>query len=176
VISASRADRLSWTLVDVPSVREPRGSLCFAEANHHVPFAIERVYWIHGIPHGARRGGHAHRSVYELILPAAGEFDVHCDDGTECHTVHLNDPSRGLLLDPCVWRELSGFSPDAMCLVLASGRYDEDEYLRDYSEFAALADARPGVPWLARTTAVTTAACSASVSAGNSGRLTTRSA
>lgn len=136
MISASRVAPIAWwTMIDIPSVSESRGCLTFAEADRHVPFAIERVYWIHGVPEDGRRGGHAHRSVYELVIAAAGAFDVRCDNGEESHTVRLDDPARGLLLDPYVWRDLSGFSRDALCLVLASGPYDEDEYVRDYAEF-----------------------------------------
>ena len=137
---SSAARRLStWTLLEIPLVQERRGSLCFAEANRHVPFAIERVYWIYGISGDTQRGRHAHLSVQELLVATAGQFDVHCDNGFERETVHLDDPSRGLLLDSGVWRELDAFSRGSVCLVLASGPYDEDEYVRDYSAFAALA-------------------------------------
>ena len=135
---ASSGRRLStWTLVDIPLVPDARGNLCFAEANRHVPFPIERVYWVCDIPEHTQRGGHAHRSVRELVVAAAGEFEVHCDNGSHRETFHLDDPSRGLLLAPEVWRQLDGFSAGAVCLVLASGPYDEDEYIRDYAEFAA---------------------------------------
>jgi hypothetical protein len=129
----------TWTLVEIPLVEDWRGSLCFAEANRHVPFTIERVYWIYGASGDTQRGRHAHLSVQELVVAAAGGFDVHCDNGFERDTVHLDDPSRGLLVDSGVWRELDAFSPGSVCLVLASGPYDEDEYVRDYSAFAALA-------------------------------------
>jgi WxcM-like protein len=126
----------TWALIDIPLVHDRRGSLCFTEANRHVPFLIERVYWIYGIPGDTHRGSHSHLSVHELVVAAAGEFDVHCDNRVECGTVHLDDPSCGLLVGSGVWRELDAFSPDSVCLVLASGPYDEDEYVRDYSAFA----------------------------------------
>lgn len=126
----------TWMLVDIPLVRDRRGSLCFTEANRQVPFVIERVYWIYGIPDDTLRGCHSHLSVQELVVAAAGEFDVHCDNGVDRDTVHLDDPSCGLLVGSGVWRELDAFSPDSVCLVLASGPYDEDEYVRDYSAFA----------------------------------------
>lgn len=129
----------AWMLVDIPLVNDHRGSLCVAEANRHVPFPIERVYWIYGVPRDTQRGRHAHRSVQELVIATAGEFDVHCDNGIDRDTIHLDDPSRGLLLGSGVWRELDAFSPGAVCLVLASDAYEEDEYVRDYSVFTALA-------------------------------------
>jgi WxcM-like, C-terminal len=138
----SAADPLAaWTLVDIPLVHDRRGSLCFAEANRHVPFAIERVYWIYGMSGGMQRGRHAHLSVQELLVATTGTFDVHCDNGFERATVHLDDPSRGLLVDSGVWRELDAFSAGSVCLVLASGPYEEQEYVRNYSTFAALARA-----------------------------------
>lgn len=132
----------TWTLVGVPTVADGRGSLCVTEGNRHVPFSIERVYWIHGIPRDTRRGNHSHLSVQELIVAVAGGFNVYCDNGIDQQTIHLDDPSVGLLVDSGVWRELDAFSPGAVCLVLASGAYEEDEYVRDYSAFTALARRR----------------------------------
>ncbi len=132
----------TWILVEVPTATDGRGNLCFTESNRHVPFSIERVYWIHDIPSDTRRGNHSHLSVQELIVAAAGEFNVHCDNGIDQQTIHLDDPSVGLLVDSGVWRELDAFSAGAVCLVLASGAYEEEEYVRDYSAFTALARRR----------------------------------
>jgi hypothetical protein len=128
-------------MVDIPTAVDGRGILSFAEGNCQVPFPIERVYWVYAMPSGAHRGRHAHRDVQELVVAAAGEFNVHCDNGTEHDTSHLDDPSCGLLVDPGVWKELDAFSPGAVCLVLASGVYEEDEYVRDYSKFVTVAHA-----------------------------------
>jgi hypothetical protein len=138
-------------MVDIPTAADGRGILCFSEGNCQVPFPIERVYWIYAMPRGAHRGGHAHRDVQELVVAAAGEFNVHCDNGTDHNTNHLDDPSYGLLVDPGVWKELDAFSPGAVCLVLASGVYEEDEYVRDYSEFLTVAHAP--LPAVARLSA-----------------------
>jgi hypothetical protein len=131
--------RATSRLIEIPCVAESRGSLSFVEAERHVPFAIKRVYWVYGVPPGERRGCHAHRSVQEVVLAVAGSVLVHCDDGNERETFALDDPARGLLLDCGVWRELDSFSPGAVCLVLASEEYAEDEYVRDYAAFAAAA-------------------------------------
>jgi WxcM-like protein len=143
VTGPAAAQRLAtWALVEVPTAADGRGSLCFTEGKRHVPFSIERVYWIHDIPSDTRRGSHSHRSVQELIVAVAGEFNVYCDNGLDQETIHLDGPSLGLLVDSGVWRELDAFSPGAVCLVLASGAYEEDEYVRDYSAFTALARPR----------------------------------
>ena len=131
-----------WMLVEIPTSEDQRGALCIAEANRHVPFSIERGYWIYDVPGDARRGCHSHLTVEELVIAVAGEFTVHCDNGVECATIRLDDPSRGLLVGSGVWRELDMFSPGSVCLVLASGPYAEDEYVRDYPIFSALAKSR----------------------------------
>jgi hypothetical protein len=129
--------QVAWAQVDIPTVIDGRGSLGFAECNRDVPFLIERVYWIYEIPSDMTRGCHSHLTVQELLIAVAGEFSVHCDNGIDRDTVRLDDPARGLLVGSGVWRELDAFSPGAVCLVLASGPYDEDEYVRDYSAFTA---------------------------------------
>jgi hypothetical protein len=131
-----------WMLVEIPTSDGQRGALCVVEGNGNVPFSIERVYWIHNIPSDALRGCHSHRTVQELIVAVAGEFTVHCDNGVERDTIRLDDPARGLLIGSGVWREVDMFSPGSVCLVLASGPYDEDEYVRDYETFNALAHSR----------------------------------
>ena len=124
--TAPAVRRPGWRLVDIPTAADGRGILSFAEGNCQVPFPIERVYWIYGMPSDTHRGRHAHRSVRELVVAAAGEFNVHCDNGTDHDTSHLDNPSCGLLVEPGVWKELDAFSPGAVCLVLASGAYEEN--------------------------------------------------
>ena len=121
--------------------RDERGCLSAAEGLRHVPFAIERVYWITEAPPSARRGGHAHREVLEVIVAAAGSFTVDCDDGDSTTEISLHAPSAALLLPAHVWREVRDFSSQAVCLVLASGPYREEEYIRNREEFSRLMDA-----------------------------------
>lgn len=143
----SRADspsrRPAAELIELDEVLDARGRLTVIEGGR-LPFAIARAYVISEVPPAGCRGGHAHRYVAELIVAAAGRFTVECDDGVQPSTVDLDRPSLALLVQPMVWRELSGFSEGSACLVLASHEYDEDEYIRDYAQFTALvADARP---------------------------------
>jgi WxcM-like, C-terminal len=123
--------------VELPVIHAPEGSLTVVEGEDHVPFAIERVYYLYDVPTGAVRGGHAHRSLQQLLVPLSGSFDVLLDDGAEKRTVHLNRPSAGILLTPMIWRELVHFSSGSVCMVLASAHYDESDYFREYDDFIA---------------------------------------
>lgn len=124
-------------LVDLPKVNDPRGNLTFIEAQKHVPFGIERVYFLYDVPGGAERGGHAHKDLRQLIIAMSGSFDVVLDDGREKQRFHLNRSYYGLYVGSMIWREMDNFSSGAVCLVLASNLYDEDDYYRDYGEFLA---------------------------------------
>ncbi len=115
--------------IDLPKIVDPRGNLTVAEEMKNVPFDIARVYWTYDIPSGERRGGHAHRTC------ESGSFDVEVFDGKEHQTFHLNHPYQGLYIGTGVWRTLEDFSSGAVCLVLASELFDEDEYIYDYDEF-----------------------------------------
>ena len=124
-------------IIDLPKILEPRGNLTFIEANQHVPFPIQRVYYLYDVPGGAERGGHAHKALHQLIIAISGSFDVVLDDGHEKQRHHLNRSYFGLYVCPMIWRELDNFSSGSVCLVLASHYYDEDDYYRDYTEYRA---------------------------------------
>lgn len=121
--------------IEFPIVHEPRGNLSFIEGGRHVPFDIKRVYYLYDVPGGATRGGHAHRTINQVIIALSGSFDVILDDGKVREKVSLNRSYYGLLLPNMIWRELENFSSGAVCMVLASDFYDEGEYIRDYEEF-----------------------------------------
>lgn len=122
-------------IVDLPRITDPRGNLTFIEGDEHVPFDVQRVYYLYDVPGGESRGGHAHRQLQQLIVAASGSFDVIVDDGTDVARFHLNRSYYGLYVPRLTWRELGNFSTGSVCLVLASLRYAEDDYLRDYEEF-----------------------------------------
>jgi hypothetical protein len=124
-------------LIQLPIVHDRRGNLSFIEGNRHIPFSIERVYYLSDVPGGAERGGHAHRGLQQLIIAMSGSFDVILDDGSEKRRFHLNRSYQGLYLCPMIWRELDNFSSGSVCMVLASNRYDESDYYRDYADFRA---------------------------------------
>ena len=122
-------------MIELPRITDPRGNLTFVEGNEHVPFEIQRVYYLYDVPGGAKRGGHAHKELQQFIIAMSGSFDVVLDDGDSKKRIHLNRSYNGLYLCPMIWRELDNFSSGSVCMVLASIRYDEDDYFRVYQEF-----------------------------------------
>ncbi|MDP2270212.1 MAG: WxcM-like domain-containing protein [Archangium sp.] len=122
-------------LIELPRINDPRGNLTFIEGTVHVPFDIKRVYYLYDVPGGESRGGHAHRELEQLIVAMSGSFDVIVDDGSARKTFTLNRSYVGLYMPTMVWRELVNFSSGAVCTVMASHRYDEADYYRDYDAF-----------------------------------------
>ncbi len=130
-------------IVDLPRINVPRGNLTFVEGNRHIPFDIRRVYYLYDVPGGAERGGHAHKALHQLIIAMSGSFDIHLDDGYAKKTIHMNRSYNGLYVCPMIWREIDNFSSGAVCMVLASDYYDEQDYYRDYDTF--LSDAKKAI-------------------------------
>ncbi len=122
-------------MVSLPKISDPRGNLTFIEGGDHVPFQIQRVYYLYDVPGGAERGGHAHKGLHQLIIAMSGSFDVVLDDGANKKRVHLSRSYNGLYVCPMIWRELDNFSSGSVCLVLASNKYDKEDYYRDYAEY-----------------------------------------
>jgi hypothetical protein len=122
-------------ILELPKIHEPRGNLTFVEGGRHLPFEIARVYYLYDVPGGAERGGHAHKGLHQLIIAMSGSFDVVLDDGVDKKRVHLNRSYQGLYVCPMIWRELDNFSSGSVCMVLASNRYDEADYFRDYGDY-----------------------------------------
>lgn len=123
------------SIIELPKISDPRGNLTFIEGRNHINFDIKRVYYLYDVPGGAERGGHAHKDLHQLIIAMSGSFDVILDDGKDKKRIHLNRSYSGLYVCPMIWRELDNFSSGSVCMVLASNRYDEADYYRDYSEF-----------------------------------------
>ena len=128
-------DRNLGYIIDLPKIFDPRGNLTVAEQRKNVPFDVARVYWVYDVPAGESRGGHAHKQCLEFIIAVSGSFHVTLDNGHERQTFLLNHPYQGLLVETGVWRTLDDFSSGAVCLVLASELYEEEDYIRDYDEF-----------------------------------------
>lgn len=122
-------------MIDLPKIYDPRGNLTFIESGNPIPFDIQRVYYLYDVPGGAARGGHAHKDLHQLIIAMSGSFDVLLDDGKDKQRIHLNRSYNGLYVCPMIWRELDNFSSGSVCMVLASNKYDEADYYRDYAEF-----------------------------------------
>jgi WxcM-like, C-terminal len=126
-------------LISLPKLTDPRGNLTFVEGTKHIPFEVERVYYLYDVPSGEARGGHAHHKLQQLIIAVSGSFDVLLDNGYERRTITCNRPFQGILMKSLVWRELNNFSSGAVCLVLASMVYEESDYIRDYEKFISVA-------------------------------------
>lgn len=122
-------------IIELPKITDPRGNLTVAEANKNVPFDIKRTYWVYDVPGGECRGGHAHKQCLEFIVAVSGSFHVTLDNGKEKQTYLLNHPWQGLLVDTGVWRTLDDFSSGAVCMVLASEKFEEEDYIREYDDF-----------------------------------------
>lgn len=122
-------------IIELPKITDPRGNLTFIEQSRHIPFDIERVYYLYDVPGGAERGGHAHKELHQFIIAMSGSFDVVLDDGLDKKRFHLNRSYYGLYVCPMVWRELDNFSSGSVSMVLASNHYDESDYYRDYDVF-----------------------------------------
>ena len=129
-------------IIDLPKIVDKRGNLSFVEAGRHVPFPIARAYWIYDIPGGQTRGkGHAFRTQHEVIIALSGSFDVTLDNGQGKKCAYsLNRSYTALYIPNMTWRVIDNFSTNAICLVLSSAPYDEDDYIRSHNEFRKLAD------------------------------------
>ena len=126
-------------IIELPKITDPRGNLTFIEGMQHIPFEIRRVYYTYDVPGGADRGGHAHKTLHQLIIAMSGSFDVTLDDGRSKKKYHLNRSYQGLYVCPMIWRDLDNFSSGSVCMVLASDKYEEPDYFRDYNEFISAA-------------------------------------
>ena len=120
--------------LDIPSIKDLRGNLAVLE-NSKLPFKTKRVYYLFDVPSGSERGGHAHKNLFQLIIPLSGSFELVLKDGQNQKSVTLHNPTKGVLIPTMVWRELRNFSAGSVCLVLASEEYEEEDYIRDWEAF-----------------------------------------
>jgi hypothetical protein len=127
-------------ILPLNKIHNRAGNMTIVEGQKNIPFDIKRIYYLYDIPGGEARGGHAHKALHQLIVAASGSFDVLLDDGINKKIVTLNRPDYGLLIVPGIWRELFEFSSGAISLVLASHKYDELDYIRDYNNFKNFKD------------------------------------
>jgi hypothetical protein len=125
---------MNFELINIPKIEDHRGNIAVIEGSC-IPFDIKRVYYLFDIPSSSKRGGHAHKEQLELLIALSGSFDVVLKNGTQQQTITLNKPDKGLLINKDVWRELENFSSGAVCLVLASDLFCEEDYIRDYNAF-----------------------------------------
>jgi dTDP-4-dehydrorhamnose 3,5-epimerase-like enzyme len=122
-------------VLELDKKHKEKGNITVVENENDVPFEINRVYYLYDVPGGEERGGHGHKDLYQLIVAAGGSFDVVLNDGVNQKTVTLNRPYQGLYIVPGIWRELNNFSSGSTCLVLASSKFDQEDYIRDFDNF-----------------------------------------
>lgn len=121
-------------LIEIPKIADVKGNLSVIE-QQTIPFEIKRVFYLYDIRSDENRIGHAHKQLQQVLIALSGSFEVVLKDGKNEKTVTLNKPNTGLLVEPGIWRELQNFSSGAVCLVVASAVFDEEDYIRDYVDF-----------------------------------------
>ncbi|QEM05784.1 WxcM-like domain-containing protein [Mucilaginibacter rubeus] len=124
-------------IIQLPKFLDDRGNLSFIEENNHIPFKIERTYWIYDVPGGERRGGHAYLNLQEFIVAISGSFDVVLHDGVKEMRYSLNRSYYGLYVPKMMWREIENFSTNSLALILTNGKYDVNEYIRVFDQFVS---------------------------------------
>ena len=125
-------------IVELPRIENPVGNITPVYNSENIPFEAKRIFYLYDIPGGESRGAHAHKECHQFIIAASGSFEVVLDDGKNKRTITLNRPYFGLHIPPGIWAAEQGFSSGAICLVLASHKYDEPDYIRDYEDFLNL--------------------------------------
>ena len=123
------------SIIELTTIKNRAGNITIVEGLKNLPFEPVRVFYLYDIPSGVARGAHAHKECHQFLIAASGSFDVMVDDGNNKKTINLNRPYYGLHIPPGIWAHELSFSSGAICLVLASNKYDESDYIRDYKEY-----------------------------------------
>lgn len=122
-------------VIELPKIHFRAGNITAIEGNVHLPFELERIFYLYDIPGGESRGAHAHKECHQFLIAASGSFEVMLDDGINKRTISLNRPYFGLHILPGIWASELNFSSGAICLVYASHKYNATDYIREYNEF-----------------------------------------
>ena len=122
-------------IIELPRIQNRSGNITAIGNNIEIPFDAKRIFYLYDIPGGESRGAHAHKECHQFLVATSGSFEVQLDDGKVKKTVMLNQPYRGLHIQPGIWASEVNFSSGAICLVIASHKYNESDYIRDYTEF-----------------------------------------
>lgn len=123
------------SILELQKIHFQAGSITPIEGLKNIPFEIARVFYIYDIPGGVSRGAHAHKVCQQILIAASGSFDILVDDGINKKYLNLNRPYYGLYIPPGIWSSQMNFSSGAICLVLTSHRFEESDYIREYSQF-----------------------------------------
>ena len=134
------SDIHNCNIIELAKNHNRAGNITIIQNSEWQLFDVKRAYYLYDVPGGSERGGHAHKELYQLVVAASGSFDIILDDGRHKKIIELNRPNFGLLIVPGIWREVVNFSSGAICLVLASAKYNADDYIRDYTLFKEFKD------------------------------------
>lgn len=126
------------SVIELPKINNRSGNITPVNNDKNIPFKVKRVFYIYDIPGGEDRGAHAHKECHQFLIAAGGSFEIELDDGINKRTVSLKRPNFGLHIPPGIWAAEKGFSSGSVCLVLASHKYHEEDYIRNYSSFKSL--------------------------------------
>ncbi|SDW85744.1 WxcM-like, C-terminal [Hydrobacter penzbergensis] len=122
-------------LINLPRIHHKSGNITPVRGNIELPFPVNRIFYLYDIPGGESRGAHAHKVCHQFLVAASGSFDILVNDGQHKKVFTLNRPYIGLHIPPYIWAEEFNFSSGGICLVLASHKYDAEDYIRDYNRF-----------------------------------------
>jgi hypothetical protein len=125
------------SVIELNKINNRAGNITIVENYDNIPFGVERIFYIYDIPGGEDRGAHAHKQCHQFLVAASGSFEIELNDGKNKRTVMLNRPYYGLHIPPGIWAAERGFSSGAICLVLASHKYNESDYIRNYKDYIA---------------------------------------
>ena len=123
------------SLIELPKIENRSGHLTSIQNSIEIPFDAKRIFYLYAIPGGKNRGAHAHIECHQFLIAGSGSFDVLLDDGKSKKLVTLNQPDKGLHIPPGIWASEINFSSGSICLVLASHKYEDSDYIRGYKEF-----------------------------------------
>ena len=123
------------SIIELPCIKNRTGNITPITNNIELPFSVKRVFYIYDIPGGEDRGAHAHKACHQFLVAVSGSFEIELSDGKFKRTISLNRPYFGLHILPGVWAGEKSFSSGAVCLVLASHKFNEDDYIRKYKEY-----------------------------------------
>jgi oxalate decarboxylase/phosphoglucose isomerase-like protein (cupin superfamily) len=126
------------SIIELPKIYDERGNLSVLESNNHLPFEVKRVYWIYDVPGGEVRGGHAYKTLNEVIIALSGSYDVVLHDGKQEYRFHLNRSYYALYVPKLMWRHIENFSTNSLALIAADQFYNEGEYIRNFQTFVQL--------------------------------------
>ncbi|MET3697023.1 WxcM-like protein [Bacillus oleivorans] len=127
---------MDYNKIDIKTIpTNEMGSLSFFEGESDIPFQIKRIYFIHGVPKGTQRGGHAHKQLQQILFCPFGKIEILLDNGKKKESFFLDEPNKGLIIGNGIWREMIWHNSNSVLCVAASEYYDESDYIRNYDDF-----------------------------------------